>query len=1001
MKKQHILVAVFWFVAQNLLAQLPLDTLLKQYDVAFQSKNWDQSLHLALLIKDSSSVVYGHKSVKTSLAEMRIANCMLQKGKYLASDSILKAARRNMEEIGQAASMEQADILSQHGLTFFFLSDHSSALQVWEKSFEIKSKQLPYNDIALVKLKRNMAMMHLNMGNADKAEVLFFDALHMLENDNKKDNALYLYILGDLGSLRTQQGRYTEAIDFQEQSRVLLKEKFGDNSFEYLVGILKLMYSYAQSYRFDEAEPLALKAVALADQYRSPIQQAEAYGKLGTIQSSMGLLDDAQENMQKGIDIMNQPDLRSQMVSTYLYFNQADIFIGKGDYQRALEAIIHSEESIPATGTKELIYWRVNIKKAQVLLLLSRLTEVRPILDSVDHEYVMQMFDRYSQARFYLLRAQYAQQTGEVEKALAFCNKAMTLSEYLPHLTDKGTLRQISIVTRQNNPTSALEQIAQYSAAERSALLSTFSFTSEKEKMAAVNETQMNFALFSNFYWENNLNATNFLEQLVNQQLFTKNLSESATKNVFALVKNSTDQALKQQYREWLIAREQLNALYEDDHAENKGDIKAMEAKTNLLEKEIVKKAYPNMPKLVEDWHEIQGLLLPGEAAVDIRRYQAYGKYDFRDTAYYHAAIIRPEWSAPVLVNFDKGNELESVWTARLFSDLRDKQPLSNDFYQNSWQLLEQHLTGIHTIYYSPDGIFHKINPATLIASNGQFLLEKWDIVTLTDLSQLLSHKTSTTINRKAGTAVLIGNPNFQVESTSNQPVNSSRPSLYRSILDEAEPDFELKPLPGSEREVLAIEQRLKAANWETQVFTRQAATETAVKMVQNPVILHLATHGHFMKDGRRNNPVIHFGNNSSRNASLRSMLFFTGADNTLKGQGFADDDGILTAFEAAVLRLEGTEMVVLSACNTGLGTIKNGEGVIGLQRAFRLAGAKSLVMSLWEVEDNATELFMNVFYEGLFKGQTKADAFRAAQRSLKARYPQPFYWGAFVLVNG
>jgi len=130
-------------------------------------------------------------------------------------------------------------------------------------------------------------------------------------------------------------------------------------------------------------------------------------------------------------------------------------------------------------------------------------------------------------------------------------------------------------------------------------------------------------------------------------------------------------------------------------------------------------------------------------------------------------------------------------------------------------------------------------------------------------------------------------------------------------------------------------------------------------------------------------------------------MLFFAGAENNIEGSSSSSNDGILTAFEAAVLQLDNTELVVLSSCNTGLGKIQNGEGVLGLQRAFRIAGARSLIMSLWEVEDAATALLMRVFYENWTSGMSKTEAFHNAQLTLKTKYPEPFYWGSFILVNG
>ena len=135
-------------------------------------------------------------------------------------------------------------------------------------------------------------------------------------------------------------------------------------------------------------------------------------------------------------------------------------------------------------------------------------------------------------------------------------------------------------------------------------------------------------------------------------------------------------------------------------------------------------------------------------------------------------------------------------------------------------------------------------------------------------------------------------------------------------------------------------------------------------------------------------------------NPMLRSMVFFAGAQNTLNHQPVGKEDGILTAYEAQNLQLEGTELVVLSACQTAQGKIQNGEGVYGLQRALRIAGAQAVLLSLWDVDDKVGREFMTIFYEKWLGGTGKADAFRAAQLAVKKKHPKPCYWAGFVLIG-
>ncbi|HKI32356.1 MAG TPA: CHAT domain-containing protein, partial [Gemmataceae bacterium] len=181
----------------------------------------------------------------------------------------------------------------------------------------------------------------------------------------------------------------------------------------------------------------------------------------------------------------------------------------------------------------------------------------------------------------------------------------------------------------------------------------------------------------------------------------------------------------------------------------------------------------------------------------------------------------------------------------------------------------------------------------------------------------------------------------------------------------------------------------------------------------RSPRILHLATHGFFLQDQphdpnreRRDLGVIgdagHLSGPLPENPLLRAGLALAGANTWLRGGTPPDEaeDGLLTAEDVSGLDLLDTELVVLSACETGLGEVRTGEGVFGLQRAFILAGAKTLVMSLWKVDDEATCELMEDFYRRLLAGEPRSDALHAAQQALRQKYPEPYFWGPFVCLG-
>jgi CHAT domain-containing protein len=219
-------------------------------------------------------------------------------------------------------------------------------------------------------------------------------------------------------------------------------------------------------------------------------------------------------------------------------------------------------------------------------------------------------------------------------------------------------------------------------------------------------------------------------------------------------------------------------------------------------------------------------------------------------------------------------------------------------------------------------------------------------------------------------------------------------------------PDFgsdRIPELPGTQVEVDEINKVLKSSGYQVNEFVQKDASETNLKLTKKAAVLHIATHGYFLQDVVKVFwPIGVHVDNARENVLLRSGLMLAGAtsENRILAGLDSVNNGIITSYEAMNLDLEGTNLVVLSACETGLGEIKAGEGVYGLQRAFLAAGADALIMSLWKVDDMATQQLMNNFYTNWIKTGDKQNAFKQAQLQLISKYKDPLYWGAFVMIG-
>jgi CHAT domain-containing protein len=306
----------------------------------------------------------------------------------------------------------------------------------------------------------------------------------------------------------------------------------------------------------------------------------------------------------------------------------------------------------------------------------------------------------------------------------------------------------------------------------------------------------------------------------------------------------------------------------------------------------------------------------------------------------------------------------------------------------------------------SPDGQLNLVPFGALLDEKNQFALERYSISYLStgrDLLRLQASRSS-----KSGPVLfadpLFGDPEVVVVAKAEQPrtKSSGSTSARRSVTTATDiSSVYFAPLTGTAREANSIHSLFP----QSAVFTGQRATKSALKEIEAPSILHIATHGFFLQEQGDDSsqppdksPIRGAGEVASADPSnplLRSGLAFAGA-NLRKSSG---EDGIFTALEASNLNLWGTKLVTLSACDTGVGEVRTGEGVYGLRRAFFLAGTESLVMSLWPVSDNVTRELMAEYYAGLKRGIGRGEALRQAQLAMLKRKGRehPFYWASFI----
>jgi len=356
-----------------------------------------------------------------------------------------------------------------------------------------------------------------------------------------------------------------------------------------------------------------------------------------------------------------------------------------------------------------------------------------------------------------------------------------------------------------------------------------------------------------------------------------------------------------------------------------------------------------------------------------------------------YAVYVLTSTGEPRFADLGSASEIDALVAQYRSATLDPRRPLSEaqaaarTLSAKIMAPVRQFVGTANHLLIAPDGQLNLVAFAGLVDEKKQYLIETYQITYLTSGRDLLRMQTAPP---KANPPLIVANPTFDKPGTTAIQIASADRSNPRSI-DLATLKFGSLPATAIEGETIA---KLLP---NSRLFTQTQATETVVKSSNNPRILHLATHGFFLQsapttqaqDGSRNLP--------SENPLLRSGLAFSGF-NMRQGGG---DDGVLTALEITGMDLRGTQLVVLSACETGLGDVQSGEGVYGLRRAFTLAGAQSQVMSLWRVDDNATKDLMVNYYQRLAKGEGRGEALRQAQLAMirSQNYAHPKYWSGMI----
>ncbi len=816
----------------------------------------------------------------------------------------------------------------------------------------------------------NLGVMYWLMGQYEKAEPLYLDIIAIRGKVLGKAHPEYASALGNLGVLYIDMGQYKKTEPLYLEAKAIREKALGKEHPDYASSLTNLGILYSNLGQYEKAEPLYLETKAIRE--RSAGKESDEYSSslmnLGILYWFMGRYEKAEPLYLESKAIREKLERKESVGYATLMYNLALLYKDMGQYEKAepiytevlaiQETVLGKEHPDYASGlnsSAEVYYRMSQYEKAETLWLEAK--AIREKLLGKEHRHYAQTLGNLG-----LLYSK----MGQHEKAETFFTASSQLNRKLVLLA----LNHLSE-----------QEMNQYLMTFNNGISAIFSFDQRTSGTTGIAKTGYDNILFFKGFL---LNAYQQSKQLI--------LSNAQAKEKYTLLK-SYGRNLAAEYAKPVNARKGVTEL---------------EERSNELEKELALTVagYGEAMKQVK-WQDVQQKLKKGEAALEFVHYRYFDKRK-TDSTMYAVLLIRPGDVQPTFISLFEEKSLDSLlqsdnglkadFVNRLYSlagrGIKINKGSKSSLYEMLWKPLEKELTGIKTIYYSPAGLLHRINIDAIPVSATETLADQFQLVELNSTRQLVVANEIKNTNKEA---VLYGAVDFDAPGDS---VTRGGAWIY---------------LPGTESEIKSLEKIMQSASLKTNVKKGMDATEESFKKIgtnnsSSPKILHIATHGYFFPDAKEKTGDSTFSAGSqepvfkmNEHPMLRSGLILSGGNKGWEGNRSLEgkEDGVLTAYEISQMNLSNTELVVLSACETGLGTIRGNEGVYGLQRAFKIAGVKYLVMSLWQVPDKQTSLLMTAFYKKwITEKKTIPNAFHEAQKQLRESGLDPYYWAGFVLVE-
>jgi CHAT domain-containing protein/Flp pilus assembly protein TadD len=921
-----------------------------------------------------------HPLVATSLNNL--AGLYKAQGSYEKAEPLYLQSLAIREKVHGKEHPDVATCLNNLALLYQDQGSYEKAEPLFVRSLAIREKALGKEHPDVATSLNNLAGLYQAQGSYQKAEPLYLRSLAIWEKALGKEHRNVASSLNNLAELYHAQGSYQKAEPLYLRSRAIKEKVLGKEHPDVANSLNNLAYLYQAQGSYEKAEPLFVRSLAIYE---------KALGKehplVATSLNNLAILYKDQGNYQKAEPLFvrslairekalgkEHPDVATSLN------NLASVYQDQGSYEKAEPLFVRSLAIFEKVHGKEHPDVATSLNNLAVL---------------------------------------YKDQ-GNYQKAEPLYLRSLAIREKVlgkEHPDVASSLSNLAVLYEaQNDITRAIDFQSRGLAVEERNLDLIFTVGSEQRKQDyARTFTGTTNAIISLSLQQAGKNST-VAKLALTTVLRRKGLVlDAVTDNIQTLRSQLANQPETQKlFDDWLNVNQQLSTLAyrgqgKQSPAEYKAQFKQLETEKERLEEAISTKSaeFRTATQPVE-LAAIQTQIPKDAALVEIVRYEPFNpkakQAEPRGKPRYAAAVLRssgePKWvdlgdAATIYKSVGSlqtaltylGRQLIKPPESKINANLKEVQQLARTLDQQIMAPIRPLLGNARHLLLSPDGQLTLIPFEALKDEQNKYLIQRYAFSYLTSGRDLLRFQLP---SQSRSNPVVFANIDYDQQETAT--ASATRGLENRRSVDLAKLQFD------SLGNTLEEANKIKGIFPDTKIISGKQATEAVIKQLQAPSILHLATHGFFIRDQEDNLETRLMASLRLENPLLRSGLAFAGINNRTKALSNTND-GVLTALEVAGLNLRGTQLVVLSACETGLGDIKVGDGLYGLRRALVIAGSQSQLLSLWVVSDEGTKDLMVKYYQNLKAGKGRHEALREAQMELlkTPEYEHPYYWASFV----